>query len=84
MLLRSRTGYLQKALKCNISGYLLKDEPLDYLIESIQKVINGEKVFSIDLAATVFMKEQNPLNDREIAVLQLVKEGCITNEICKK
>ena len=71
-------------MKCDISGYLLKDEPLDYLIESIQKVINGEKVFSIDLAATVFMKEQNPLNEREIAVLQLVKEGCTTNEICKK
>ncbi|MCY1442080.1 Transcriptional regulatory protein DesR [compost metagenome] len=39
---------------------------------------------SKDLAASLFMKEQNPLNEREIAVLQLVKEGLTTNEISKQ
>ncbi|MFJ8518738.1 response regulator transcription factor [Lysinibacillus xylanilyticus] len=80
----ARPGYLQKAMDCGVHGYLLKDEPIDYLIETIRKVMNGEKVVSRDLAATLFMKEQNPLNEREIAVLQLVKVGLTTNEISKK
>lgn len=80
----ARPGYLQKAMDCEVHGYLLKDEPIDYLIETIRTVMNGEKVVSRDLAATLFMKEHNPLNEREIAVLQLVKEGLTTNEISKK
>lgn len=80
----ARPGYLQKAMDCDVNGYLLKDEPIDYLIEAIRKVNNGDKVVSRDLAATLFMKELNPLNEREIAVLQLVKDGCTTNEISKK
>lgn len=80
----ARPGYLQKAMDCDVNGYLLKDEPIDYLIDAIRKVNNGDKVVSRDLAASLFMKEQNPLNEREIAVLQLVKAGCTTNEISKK
>lgn len=80
----ARPGYLQKAMDCEVNGYLLKDEPIEYLIHAIRKVFAGEKVVSRDLAATLFMKEQNPLNEREIAVLQLVKEGLTTSEISKK
>lgn len=80
----ARPGYLQKAMDYQVNGYLLKDEPIDYLIEAIRKVMAGENVVSRDLAATLFMKEQNPLNEREIAVLRLVKEGLTTTEISKK
>ncbi|QSB08928.1 response regulator transcription factor [Lysinibacillus fusiformis] len=80
----ARPGYLQKAIDCEVHGYLLKDEPIDYLIATIRKIMQGEKVVSKDLAASLFMKEQNPLNEREIAVLQLVKEGLTTNEISKQ
>ena len=80
----ARPGYLQKAMDCEVHGYLLKDEPIDYLIATIRKIMQGEKVVSKDLAATLFMKEHNPLNEREIAVLQLVKEGLTTQEISKQ
>lgn len=80
----ARPGYLQKAMDCEVHGYLLKDEPIDYLIATIRKIMQGEKVVSKDLAATLFMKEQNPLNEREVAVLQLVKEGLTTHEISKQ
>ncbi|MEK5231721.1 response regulator transcription factor [Lysinibacillus sp. FSL K6-0232] len=80
----ARPGYLQKAMDCGVHGYLLKDEPIDYLIATIRKIMQGEKVVSKDLAATLFIKEQNPLNEREIAVLKLVKEGLTTNEISKQ
>ncbi|MFL1996031.1 response regulator transcription factor [Lysinibacillus irui] len=80
----ARPGYLQKAMDCEVHGYLLKDEPIDYLIATIRKIMQGEKVVSKDLAATLFMKEHNPLNEREIAVLQLVQDGLTTNEISKR
>jgi len=77
----ARPGYLQKAMDLQVDGYLLKDEPIDYLIESIRKVMNGERVISIDLAASLFMKEENPLSEREIEVLRLAKDGLTTSEI---
>lgn len=60
----------------------MEDEPIDYLIKSIRKVIQGERVISMDLAATLFMKEDNPLSEREIEELRLAKDGLTTNEIC--
>lgn len=77
----ARPGYLQKAMDLQVDGYLLKDEPIDYLIESFRKVMNGERVISIDLVASLFMKEENPLSDREIEVLRLAKDGLTTSEI---
>jgi len=79
----ARPGYLQKAIDSQVNGYLLKDEPIDFLIESIRKVMNGERVISMDLAATLFMKENNPLSERETEVLRLVKDGLATREISK-
>lgn len=79
----ARPGYLQKAIDSQVNGYLLKDEPIDYLIQSIRKVMNGERVISMDLAATLFMKEKNPLSERETEVLRHVKDGLTTKEISK-
>lgn len=79
----ARPGYLQKAMDAKVEGYLLKDEPIDYLIDAIRKVMNGERVISTDLAATLFLKQENPLTDREIEVLRLAKEGMATRDIGK-
>jgi len=73
----ARPGYLQKAMDAKVEAYLLKDEPIDFLIEAIRKVMNGGRVVSTDLAATLFLKENNPLTDRE------VKNGMTTREIGK-
>ncbi|MFD0870187.1 MULTISPECIES: response regulator transcription factor [Paenibacillus] len=80
----ARPGYLQKAIDAQVDGYLLKDEPIDYLIEAIRRVMKGERVISTDLAAALFMKEENPLSEREIEMLRLTKEGMTTSEISKK
>lgn len=79
----ARPGYLQKAIDAQVEGYLLKDEPIEYIIESIRRVMNGERVISTDLAAALFMKEENPLSEREIEMLRLTKEGMTTGEISK-
>lgn len=79
----ARPGYLKKAIDAQVDGYLLKDEPIDFLIESIRKVMKGERVVSTDLAATLFMKEENPLSEREIEMLRLTKIGMTTDDISK-
>ena len=80
----ARAGYLQEAMNLNIEAYVLKDEPIEFVIAAVRKIMQGERVISQDLAATLFMNEKNPLNEREINVLKLVKDGYTTNEISKK
>lgn len=79
----ARPGYLQKAMDAQVEGYLLKDEPIDFLIESIRKVMEGQRMISTDLAAALFIREENPLSKREVEVLRLANEGMTTNTICK-
>ncbi|PFD98423.1 DNA-binding response regulator [Bacillus cereus] len=79
----ARPGYLQKAMDAKVEAYLLKDEPIEFLIEAIHKVMNGERIVSTDLAATLFLKEDNPLTDREAEILRMVKTGMTTREIGK-
>lgn len=80
----ARAGYLQEAMKLNVEAYVLKNEPIEYVIGAVRKIMQGERIISQDLAAALFMNEKNPLNEREINVLKLVKEGYTTNEISKK
>ncbi|WP_203364081.1 response regulator transcription factor [Bacillus sp. REN10] len=79
----TRPGYLQKAMDLTVEGYLLKDEPIDFLIDAIRKVMNGERVISTDLAAALFINEANPLTEREQEVLRLVGSGMTTRQIAK-
>lgn len=80
----ARSGYLQEAMDLNIDAYVLKDEPIQYVIGAVRKIMQGERVISQDLAAALFMNEKNPLNEREINVLKLVKDGYTTSEISKQ
>ncbi|GKU77394.1 response regulator transcription factor [Paenibacillus sp. L3-i20] len=80
----ARPGFLQKAMDLKVDGYLLKDEPIDFLIHSIRKVMAGERVISTDLAAVLFLKEENPLSERETNVLRLSRSGLSTREIAKQ
>ncbi|MNZ91495.1 Transcriptional regulatory protein DegU [compost metagenome] len=80
----ARPGFLQKAMDLKVEGYLLKDEPIEFLIQSIRKVMAGERVISTDLAAVLFLKEENPLTERETAVLRLSNLGLSTKEMAKQ
>lgn len=77
----TRAGYLQRAIDVEVDGYLLKDEPIEFLIESIRRVLKGERVISRDLAPILFQQKPNPLTEREIEVLRLTKQGLTTAEI---
>mgnify|MGYP001315081338 FL=1 len=78
----SRPGYLQRATELKVDGYLLKDEPIEDLVEAIRKVHRGERVISPELAARFFFaREENPLSEREREVLRLAADGLTTDQI---
>lgn len=61
----------------------MKDEPIEFLIGSIRRVIAGERIISKDLAEVLFLNEENPLTERENEVLRLSHSGLSTKEIAK-
>ncbi len=77
----ARPGYLERAMEAKVEAYLLKDEPIQFLVEAIRKVYQGGRVISPELANFLFEKEENPLSEREQEVLRLVAEGKSTDEI---
>lgn len=76
----ARTGYFQRAIKAGVKGYLLKDSPSEELASSIRFVMNGRRIYAPELMDDVY-SEENPLTEREKAVLELVANGKNTKEI---
>lgn len=76
----ARPGYFERAVKTGVHGYLLKDESSDKLAESIRRVMAGHREISPEL---IFgsIKENNPLSDRERAILKLAADGQTANQI---
>ncbi|MBU8878450.1 response regulator transcription factor [Bacillus sp. FJAT-29790] len=76
----ARSGYFQRALKAGVRGYLLKDSPSEDLANSIRMVMGGRRIYAPELMDDVY-SEENPLTEREKAVLELVADGKNTKEI---
>ncbi|WP_145318141.1 response regulator transcription factor [Paenibacillus xylanexedens] len=76
----ARTGYFERALKGGVRGYLLKDSPIEELAETIRQVMSGRRIFAPDLVDEAYV-EENPLTERENAVLGLMADGKNTKEI---
>ncbi|MBS4203380.1 response regulator [Lederbergia citrea] len=76
----ARSGYFQRAIKAGVKGYLLKDSPSEELASSIRSVMEGRRLYAPELMDDVY-SEENPLTDREKAVLELVADGKNTKEI---
>lgn len=79
----ARTGYFQRALKAGVKGYLLKDGPSEELASSIRSIMDGKRVYAPELMDDVYA-EENPLTEREKAVLELVADGKNTQEIAEE
>ncbi len=80
----AREGYFERAVKANVSGYLLKDTPTDELIENIRAVMQEKKFYSPELVTGLFSQQENPLTEREQEVLLAVGEGLSSKEIAGK
>lgn len=79
----ARATYFEQAVKANVNGYLLKDNPTDQLVKTIHEVLDGQTIFSPELVTTIISAEKNPLTKRELDVLKEIKTGKNSKEIAK-
>ena len=70
----ARSGYLRRAMDSGVSGYVLKDAPVDRLADTIRRVHAGERVVDPALAVAAW-DAAAPMPDRERDVLRLAADG---------
>ena len=82
-------GFVLKAKKMNISGYLLKDEPFFEINKCIQEVLNG-KFYASKVFDTIFNTEISPeiekikyLSPSERTILRLISNENSSKEIAE-
>jgi two-component system response regulator DesR len=76
-----RPGYLRQAMESGVVGFLLKDAPSDQLATAIRRAVAGERVIDPTLAMAALSAGNNPLTERERAVLAAAKRGASISEI---
>jgi DNA-binding NarL/FixJ family response regulator len=84
--------FIEEALLAGIEGYILKMTRLDDVIKAIKAVYDGDNYF--DPAVTSLLKADKPeeikeskfaiLTEREREILQLIINGCTSNEISER
>ena len=75
-----RAGYIRRALEAGVTGFLLKDAPIEELLDAISRVMAGRKVIDPELAMMA-LGDKDPLSDKERRALRLAQEGKSTAEI---
>lgn len=76
-----RPGYLRKAMESGVVGFLLKDAPATQLATAIRRALAGERIVDPTLAMTALSEGNNPLTERERAVLAAVTHGASIAEV---
>jgi two-component system response regulator DesR len=76
-----RPGYLRRAMQSGVVGFLLKDSPSAQLATAIRRAVAGERVIDPVLAMDALSEGNNPLTERERAVLAAAAHGASIAEI---
>lgn len=79
----ARSGYLRRALDAGVSGYLLKDAPVEKLADALRQVMRGGRAIDPQLAMEAW-GEADPLSERERQALRLSGEGLSAAEIAER
>lgn len=77
-------SYFERAVKAQVSGYLLKDISSEKLIEVIHQAMEGNTFYSPELVVNMISVINNPLTKREIEILNLAQSGLNSKEIATK
>jgi DNA-binding NarL/FixJ family response regulator len=88
--------FVQRALRCGVKGYILKESATEEVIQAIKEVFRGRFFLSPGISNYIvdgFLGKVGARNDkgagsgltkREREVLQLIGEGCTNKEIAQK
>lgn len=79
-----RPGVVREALNAGVRGFLPKGVSVDTLIDAIRRVASGELVISPRMLADAMNGGQNPLTEREQAVLRHVAIGGTAKDISRE
>jgi two-component system response regulator DesR len=79
----ARSGYLRRALESGVAGYVLKDAPIDRLVDTVRRVHAGERVVDPALAVAAW-DAADPMTARERDVLRLAADGLPNAEIAAR
>jgi two-component system response regulator DesR len=67
-----------------VSGFVLKDAPVEVLADAIRRCAAGEKVVDPELATLALRSGSNPLSTREQEILGACAEGLSTAELATR
>src|SRR5262249_7914327 len=88
LTMHTEEPYVLDALRTGISGYVLKTQATEDLVQAIEEVVRGSVYLSPRVSRTVVDAYRSkreppadPLSPREREVLQLVAEGRTTKEV---
>ncbi|NLT31559.1 MAG: response regulator transcription factor [Propionibacterium sp.] len=76
-----RPGYLRRAMENGAIGFLVKDAPVDRLIEGVRQAASGLRVVDPELAVASLSIGASPLSEREALVLAASAGGSSTGQI---
>ncbi|MHB8645651.1 MAG: response regulator [Thermomicrobiales bacterium] len=79
-----RPGFVQRAMEGGVSGFVLKDAPVEALAAAIRRCAAGEDVVDPTLAARALRVGPSPLSTREREILAACAEGLSTAEIATR
>lgn len=79
-----RPGFVHRAMQGGISGFVLKDAPVETLAEAIRRCAAGEHVVDPILAAQALRAGLSPLSSREREILSACAEGLTTAELATR
>lgn len=70
-----RAGYLRRTLEAGASGFMVKDAPVERLVDAIRRVHAGLRAVDPELAAQSLAAGPSPLTPKETEVLRAAADG---------
>lgn len=78
-----RAGYLRRTMEAGAHGFMVKDTPVEQLVDAVRRVHQGLRVVDPELAAQSLAVGASPLTAKETEVLQAVAAGSTTASIAQ-
>src|SRR5437763_12408457 len=84
LTLYGRPGFVQRARESGVSGFVLKDAPVEVLAAAIRQCAAGDEVIDPSLAARALRAGSRPLSSRERDILALCSDGLSTADLATR